>query len=140
MSGFFLFLDQVLKYLARSNAEFSFYIWRNWLGWEYWGNSGIAFSIPFPNWLIIILTPIILFGLFYFVTRKKRQIIFYLGIFLIFAGAISNFIDRVLFGFTIDYICIFTGVINLADVMIVVGAGIVLLDNYFRQKLDEIDL
>jgi len=110
------------------------------LGWEYWGNSGIAFSIPFPNWLIIILTPIILFGLFYFVTRKKRQIIFYLGIFLIFAGAISNFIDRVLFGFTIDYICIFTGVINLADVMIVVGAGIVLLDNYFRQKLDEIDL
>ncbi len=143
MSGFFLLLDQILKYIARGNTEFSFYVWKKYLGWEYFENSGIAFSLPFPNWLIIILTPIILLGLFYFVTKKKRpfgtssgrvQPIFYFGIFLIFAGAISNFIDRVLFGITIDYLRILTSVINLADVMIVVGAGIVLLDNYLRQK------
>ena len=136
VSGFFLCLDQVLKFWARGNQEFSFYIWKNWLGWEYFENAGIAFSFPFPNWLIIILTPIILLGFLYFVTKKKRPFgvssgqlhtIFYLGIFLIFAGAISNFIDRVLFGVTIDYLRVLTGVINLADVMIVVGAGVVLL-------------
>ena len=134
MSGFFLFLDQILKYIARGNTEFSFYVWKKYLGWEYFENSGIAFSLPFPNWLIIILTPTILFGLFYFVTRKKRQTIFYFGIFLIFAGAISNFIDRVLFGITIDYLRILTSVINLADVMIVVGAGMIILNYELRIK------
>ena len=44
-----------------------------------------------------------------------------LSLILIISGALSNFIDRILFGATIDYIRIFTGVINLADVMIVVG-------------------
>jgi len=145
VSGFFLLLDQVLKYFARVNSEFSFYIWKKYLGWEYFENSGVAFSLPFPNWLIIIITPIILLGLLYFLTKKKRpfgvssgrvQSIFYLGIFLIFAGAISNFVDRVLFCVTIDYLRVLTGVINLADVMIVVGAGIVLIDSYLRQKED----
>jgi signal peptidase II len=129
VSGFFLFLDQILKYFARINSEFNFYIWKKYLGWEYFENVGVAFSLPFPNWLIIILTPIILLGLLYFITKKKRKNIFYLGIFLIFAGAISNFIDRVLFGVTIDYLRILTGVINLADVVIVVGAGIVLFES-----------
>jgi len=37
------------------------------------------------------------------------------------AGALSNLIDRVVYGHTVDYILIFTGIINLADVLIVVG-------------------
>ncbi|MFA6486122.1 MAG: signal peptidase II [Candidatus Magasanikbacteria bacterium] len=40
---------------------------------------------------------------------------------LIFFGALSNLIDRVCFGYTVDYFFILTGYINLADVMIVVG-------------------
>ncbi len=129
ISTLFLFVDQALKYFSRSNSDFSYYIWKSWLGWEYWENAGVAFSIPFPNWLIIILTPIILLGVLYFITKKKRSSIFYLGFFLIFAGAISNYIDRILFGVTIDYLRVFTGIINLADVFIVVGAGVVVFES-----------
>ena len=134
ISGFFLCLDQVLKYFARVNPDFSFYIWKNWLGWEYLENLGVAFSLPMPNWVLILITPLILLGLFIFLYRKKNKTnLFYLSLFLIISGAVSNFIDRVLFGVTIDYLRILTGVINMADVMIVVGVGLLLLGEY-RKK------
>jgi lipoprotein signal peptidase len=50
-----------------------------------------------------------------------------MGIGLIVAGAISNFVDRVLWGATIDYLRVLTGVINLADCVIVVGVVLPLL-------------
>ena len=34
----------------------------------------------------------------------------------------KHFIDRILFSATIDYLRIFTGVINIADILIVLGA------------------
>ena len=130
-SGFFLLLDQVLKYFARSNSDFSFYIWKNWLGWEYLENFGVAFSLPVPNWILILITPLILLGLYIFLYKKKNKTnLFYLSLFFIIAGAISNYIDRVLFGVTIDYLRILTGVINLADVMIVVGVGLLVVESY----------
>ncbi|MBT4120877.1 MAG: signal peptidase II [Candidatus Magasanikbacteria bacterium] len=135
VSGFFLFLDQVLKYFARSNSEFSFYVWKNWLGWEYFENAGIAFSIPFPGWLVVLLTPIVLLLVFVWIGKMKNKNHWvYLATFLIFSGAISNFIDRILFGFTIDYLRLFTGVINIADVVIVVGAGILVLGELRRRE------
>lgn len=127
ISGLFLLLDQVLKYLARTNSDFTFYLWKPILGWEYFANPGIAFSIPIPNWLIILITPIILILFIGLILKsKKKTKIFYFSLFLIIAGAISNFIDRILFSATIDYLRILTGIINLADVMIVVGTGIIL--------------
>ena len=123
--GVFLVFDQLLKYLARTNKDFNFYFYKNWIGWEYLANNGIAFSLPVPNWLLIIITPFILLFLGWLLTReKKNKHYIYLGIFLIISGAVSNFIDRVVYGVTIDYIRIFTSVINLADVFIVVGAGV----------------
>lgn len=133
--GFFLLFDQVLKYFARSNSEFSFYVWKNWLGWEYFENTGIAFSIPFPGWLVTVLTPIILLLLFVWLQKNKNKNHWtYLSTVLIFSGAISNFIDRVLFGVTIDYLRLFTGVINIADILIVVGAGILIISNWKKDE------
>ena len=43
------------------------------------------------------------------------------GYALIFFGALSNLFDRLLYHHTVDYLLIFTAVINLADVMIVGG-------------------
>lgn len=51
-----------------------------------------------------------------------------LGASLLIAGALSNLIDRTVYGFTIDYIRMFTSIFNLADLSIVVGA-ILLLKN-----------
>ncbi|MFA4831592.1 MAG: signal peptidase II [Patescibacteria group bacterium] len=125
ISGVFLLVDQWLKYLTRTNPDFTYYLWKPWLGWEYFSNSGIAFSLPFPNPLLIIFTPLIILALFIFLTKQKNPSFFFIfGITLIIAGAISNLIDRVLFAATIDYLRLLTGVINLADVMIAAGAGL----------------
>ncbi|MEK7064827.1 MAG: signal peptidase II [Patescibacteria group bacterium] len=125
--GGFLFLgDQILKYLARVNPDFAYYIWKPWLGWELFLNKGIAFSLPFPNWLIILITPVLLLLLIAWAKEKQRSKMFYFGVSLIVAGAVSNFVDRVLWGATIDYLRVLTGVINLGDVGIVVGASLLL--------------
>ena len=122
ISGFFLLLDQNLKYIAKSNSDFTYYIYKPYLGWEYLINNGIAFSLPLPNFIIIFLTSIIILSIILFSLKKKDKTnLFIFSIFLILAGAISNFIDRILFLGTIDYLRIFTGVINLADIMIVFG-------------------
>ena len=92
-----------------------------WLGWEYFANHGIAFSLPIPNAFLIIVTPFILLGILLLLPKQKRLLPAF-GLILVTAGAISNFIDRLLYGVTIDYLHIATSVFNLGDVVIVVGA------------------
>ncbi len=123
LSGFFLLCDQLLKYIAYTYKNSSYYIIKPWLGWEYFENSGIAFGIPLSQILIRIITPLILVALIYFLYKKSQKSFYYsFGLWFIIVGAISNFIDRIIFSFTIDYIRIITSVINLADIMIVLGA------------------
>ena len=55
--------------------------------------------------------------------ENKTQI---LGASILIAGALSNLIDRMLYGVTIDYIRIFTSIFNLADLAIVLGAVLLL--------------
>jgi len=131
--GFFLFLDQLFKYLIQTHSDFTFYIWQPWLGVELFFNKGIAFSLPFPNWLLILLTPILLLVLMVWAGQEKRNQIFWLGIILVLSGAISNFIDRIIIDATVDYLRILTGVINLADVVIV-GGAILLVVNLKNPK------
>lgn len=134
-SGVFLFFDQLFKYFARTYPDYTYYLWQPWLGWEYFPNYGIAFSLPFPNTLLIILTPIIILVLFFFLAKQKKPALFViLGISMIIAGAISNLIDRILFSSTTDYLRLFTGVINIADIIIVSGAGLLLLDEFWKKK------
>lgn len=134
LSGFLFTLDQILKYFAQNNQTFHFYIIKPWLGWEYFPNLGIAFGLPIPQIIILILTPIILLTLgFWWSKNKHKTNIFYLGICLVFAGAISNLIDRIVFSITIDYFRVFTSVMNLADIIIVVGA-ILLLSKATKNK------
>ena len=140
ISGFFLFVDQFLKYFARNNTDFTYYLYKPWLGWEYFTNSGIAFSLPFPNAILIIFTPLIILGLAILLIKqckKKKSCtsLFSLGLLLIIFGAISNFIDRIIFEVTIDYIRLITSVINIADVMIVFGAGLVVFGEWKGKTL-----
>ena len=89
--GGFLFLgDQILKYLARVNPDFAYYIWKPWLGWELFLNKGIAFSLPFPNWLIILITPVLLLLLIAWLKDKPRHELFYFGISLILLRKINS--------------------------------------------------
>lgn len=129
LGGLFLFLlDRTLKYNAVMYPETKF-VWKNIIGWEYFANPGIAFSLPFPNIILLFFTPIIIFALcaYYIHSYKKNNTLTNFSIILIIAGTTSNFIDRYVFGITIDYLRLFTSVINIADIMIILGLGLFLL-------------
>lgn len=133
--GFFVLIDQWCKWIARTEPQFSWYLIKPWLGWEYLRNPGIAFGLPVPNAVLLVVTPIILLLLFvWYVQKRDRGLLHLWGVVLIAFGAISNYVDRVLFEVTIDYIRVITGVINLADLLIVVGAGLLILEHHMNQK------
>ncbi|HNZ86808.1 MAG TPA: signal peptidase II [bacterium] len=94
------------------------------IGFEFHKNYGIAFGIAFYNIFIIILSIIIIIFLIISIKKisrdKKYPLCFFIG--LIIIGAISNLIDRILYGYVIDFFVIWIfPVFNLSDIYIVFG-------------------
>lgn len=118
---FCIFIDQILKHIARLFDTATLYIIPQIFGWEYYENPGIAFGIPIPHIIIIPLTIIIISAGIRYANQSSRTNIELLGTTLIIAGALSNLIDRISYGVTIDYIRILTSIINIADICIILG-------------------
>lgn len=100
-------------------------IFNQYFGWQLHHNQQIAgFSAPLLFFYFCIL--IILFILFLLLLRYYlcRQWQCYLFVLLILLGGISNFADRLIRGYVIDFIRIsFLPIFNFADIMILIGAG-----------------
>ena len=99
-------------------------------------NEGAAFSIMYGLRYILIAISIafLVFIIYYMYKKKKYNIEFA----LIIGGLIGNLIDRIVFGFVIDYIGIiifkyYFPIFNIADALIVIGAIILL----FRKDGDK---
>ncbi len=85
-------------------------------------NYGIAFDLPVPLWVVIPLTLTVLVILVSLLKRHAHDTRATTALMLIAAGAVGNLIDRIAYGFTVDYIILFgRSAINLADVMILAG-------------------
>lgn len=85
-------------------------------------NYGVAFDLPVPLWIVIPLTLFVLILLTREARREKENATKLFAYTLIAVGAIGNLIDRIAYGFTVDYLILFAkSAINLSDVMIVVG-------------------
>ncbi len=94
-------------------------------------NKGIAFgwlSFVSPDVILWVNAAIILIfvGMFFF--KKHRNYVSLTGYGLILAGAVGNFIDRLNYGYVVDYIHLYNfPVFNLSDVMISLGViGVVI--------------
>ncbi len=99
-------------------------------------NYGIAFSLPLGGWILNLFIVLIILYLVYYwlkLNKKRENKILILLTFIIF-GAISNMVDRLKFGFVVDYLDLkwFT-VFNLADVMIVGGIILILFINFLNK-------
>jgi len=124
---FALFLiDRVIKNFLFSNPEHVQDVFLSPLvSFTLYKNQGVAWSLPLPQTLTLILISGILLILVLFLIRAYREKntlrIFLLT--LVIVGAVSNLTDRLLYGFVIDYINILFSwwVFNLADVMITAG-------------------
>jgi lipoprotein signal peptidase len=125
LGGVFLLFDRVLKWFATSiwNKEHLLY---KYFGWDPFLNRGVAFSIQIPRSVVVTLTAVILVAVVYFFTMNRKangkaDPKISLGMVLILSGGFSNLFDRLVFNYTIDYIRVLNGVINFADIFIVLG-------------------
>ena len=124
------FIDRLLKILSQNNFFEDKNIGiKNILYLDYFKNNNIAFSLPTGNIIALIISIIILIlFITYYILKNKKQSNYlaletsYLTLSIVFIGSISNIIDRIKFGYVIDYINFLNiNIFNLADVFIVIG-------------------
>ncbi len=107
------------------------------LGFELALNRGIAFGLPIPSLLSMGLTIFILgFGAYLVVKNQLwRDAWHRTGLALLLAGALGNLIDRLRFGYVVDFIKVyFWPNFNLADVFIVLAVVLFSWEFIVREK------
>ena len=121
--------DQILKWLARAYLQAPLEI-TPWFSLGYAQNTGIAWSIQIPYFLLLALNFGLVILFFYFAEkyfdfgRRLTQVV----VALIFAGACGNIVDRLVHGYVIDFISVWIWpVFNLADAFLTIGIFLILL-------------
>lgn len=138
ISILFLF-DRLTKWFSfKIPSDGVFLFSEKFAGLRLYKNFNLIFNIALPEWLMYGLIGLILSALVWLLiknyTRKNIFLIFSLS--LIVAGAVSNLVDRLIFGYVIDFISFFDySIFNLADVFIVGGVGLVLIWELKDEKL-----
>ena len=131
-----IMIDQVIKVIVTTNMEFAYSInvINNFFRITYLQNTGAAWSILSGNRVFLVaITLIALFVIYYFLIKDKKiknyEYVLY-GVLL--GGILGNLIDRIRFGYVIDYLDfnIFSyhyPVFNFADICIVISIIVLLI-------------
>jgi len=136
----FFSADRYLKMLAlKQPADTAINLIGNFFSFQFTPNRYLAFSLPLAGWpitvLILLIIGLLIYYIIYLILNKNshKWTIFILTIILF--GAISNVLDRLSFGYVIDYLYLkhFT-VFNLADALISIGALLILIRTLFLTK------
>lgn len=107
----------------------------NFFSITYAKNTGVAFSLLEESRIpIIIITILIIVVVFKYIYNKRIIIQEQLAIALILGGAIGNLIDRIIYGYVIDFLDFKLGnynypIFNIADSAIVIGVIIYIIIN-----------
>ncbi|MBI4975542.1 signal peptidase II [Candidatus Peregrinibacteria bacterium] len=115
-----IFLDQITKYL----------IFNGFINMEYSKNTGIAFGISMPFYLLSGINVFLLFLIVYLAYKELNlsKILSQISMGIILGGAIGNIIDRLRYGYVIDFISIWKyPSFNIADIGITAGIFIIVL-------------
>ena len=106
-------------------------------------NTGAAFGIlKEQRWVFIVITLLIGGVLLAMMLRSplRKYKLFNVTCVLILSGAIGNLIDRIVYGYVVDFlnfILIDFPVFNFADCCVVVGSGLLLVFVLFVMKEDD---
>ncbi|MGB5246616.1 MAG: signal peptidase II [Woeseia sp.] len=99
-------------------------------GWQRWFFTGLATLVSFfiAGWLWQL--------------RNQRQAVLGGGLALVLGGALGNLVDRLQFGYVIDFIQVLIAgwpfpSFNVADAAISVGAGLLIIDALFLSGRNE---
>lgn len=140
-----ILIDQLVKQIVTNNVYESISIIDNFFSLTYVKNTGAAFSILEGNRIIFIIGALIsLFLIYKFLIKdekinKTKEITYS----LLISGIIGNMIDRIIYGYVIDYFdfTLFGNnmpIFNIADICIVIGATIFILETVVGDKHERI--
>ena len=107
------------------------------------GNTGAAFGIfsKSTTFLIVISVLVVIAILIVDILLKVKGKTYTIGLSLILAGAIGNFVDRVWLGYVRDFIMFdfwkSFPIFNFADCCIVIGAVLLCVNYIFLSKADK---
>lgn len=103
-------------------------------------NTGVAFSMLEGNILFILLMSVIVVGvLVYFAKSKGNGRLEKICYSMILGGALGNFLDRIFYGYVIDFFD-FTlfgfkmAIFNVADVLIVCGVFLLIVLEILKER------
>lgn len=121
-----LFLDQLTKYLAKTNLDMysSIPVIGNIVYLTYVKNVGAAFGL-FPGMYIVFLISaiVVIAGVFVYFRKVRPDAALAVPLVLVSAGAAGNLIDRLIYHFVIDFIDVkIWPVFNVADMAITFGS------------------
>lgn len=106
-------------------------------------NTGAAFSFlaqagGWQRWFFVVLALSISIGLLIGLKKSVKTNMEAISITLILGGAIGNVIDRIYYGYVVDFLDVYYGTyhwpaFNIADSAIVIGAALLLIDSFRSQ-------
>lgn len=133
--------ELVLRYLVKAGASVP--IVENLFDFVMVWNRGVSFGMlggdrALPPWVLSAVAVAVCVGLFVWLRRNERKFTGW-GIGLVMGGAIGNVIDRARWGAVFDFADFHVGqwhwpAFNVADLAIVVGVGLMLLDSLVGDK------
>ncbi len=132
--GFIIvFVDQFLKILISGNIVENITLISGILEITLTHNYGAAWGIFEGNQIFLILVSVVAFGLisFYIKKRDSLKLLEIIGYTLLLGGLVGNLIDRVIYGYVVDYIYLLFidfPIFNFADMAIVIGVGLLVID------------
>lgn len=145
LSGLVLLLDQATKLAVTQHlALHESIVVTPFFSLVYWQNPGAAFSLfaDQPGWqrgFFIFIALAAAFVILHLLRRSGGKALFNAALALILGGALGNVIDRFAYGHVVDFLLFhwrdwFYPAFNVADSGITVGAVLLILDSFRRDK------
>ena len=132
----FLVIDQAIKFYLSTKMFLnqSNILIKNFLNLTYVHNTGAAFSILEGNtWLLIIIGILAVIGLIFYIGKLVHIGDFDMFTYsLLLGGILGNLIDRIIYGYVIDYISLnifgyHFPIFNFADMCIVISVILIFI-------------
>ena len=139
-SFIFVLIDQIIKVVV-SNMKNNIVIIKNFFCLTYVENTGAAFSILESKRIFLIIIAIgALYLIYKFLIKDKKlttpETLIYS---LLIGGIVGNLIDRIIYGYVIDYLEFilfnhYMPIFNFADICIVIGTILFLFETIKEDK------
>lgn len=139
-SFIFVLIDQIIKVVV-SNMKNNIVIIKNFFSLTYVENTGAAFSILESKRIFLIIIGIgALYLIYKFLIKDKKlttpETLIYS---LLIGGIVGNLIDRIIYGYVIDYLEFilfnhYMPIFNFADICIVIGTILFLFETIKEDK------